>query len=90
MVSNDRGDTPGRGDESLKQQTLRLLEAAAVFAVGAPAVAATLFFPVMYLAGAHSGVLSGLAAGTVWIASAAASIALPTWLAIRVYRRSGS
>jgi len=48
--------------------------AVAVFIVGVPAIAALLFFPVMYLAGAHTGVLSGPPAGAVWVAGVAAAI----------------
>jgi hypothetical protein len=61
--------------------------AVAVFIVGVPAIAALLFFPVMYLAGAHTGVLSGPLAGAVWVAGAAAAILVPAWLAVRTYRR---
>ena len=61
--------------------------AVAVFIVGVPAIAALLFFPVMYLAGAHTGVLSGPPAGAVWVAGVAAAILVPAWLAVRTYRR---
>jgi len=70
-----------------KPRALAIMIATAVFIVGVPAVAAILFFPVMYLAGAHTGVLSGALAGAVWVVGVAAAIAFPAWLAIRTYRR---
>jgi hypothetical protein len=58
-----------------------------VLIIGIPAIAAILFFPVMYLAGAHTGLLSGALAGAVWVAGVAAAVAFPAWLALRTYRR---
>jgi hypothetical protein len=70
-----------------KRRFVAVVLAVAVFIVGVPAIAALLFFPVMYLAGAHTGVLSGPLAGAVWAAGVAAAILVPAWLAVRTYRR---
>jgi hypothetical protein len=73
--------------ENSRRRALAIALAIAVLIIGIPAVAAVLFFPVMYLAGAHTGVLSGALAGAVWVAGVAAAVALPAWLALRIYRR---
>lgn len=70
-----------------KRRFVAILLAAAVFILGVPVVAAVLFFPVMVLAGAHTGVLSGPPAAAVWVVGVAATVLLPAWLAIRTYRR---
>lgn len=70
-----------------KSRFVAVALAVGVFIVGVPAIAAILFFPVMYLAGAHTGVLSGPLAGAVWVAGVGASILVPAWLAVRTYRR---
>ena len=70
-----------------KRRFVAVALAVAVFILCVPVVAAILFFPVMYLAGAHTGVFSGLLAGAVWAAGVATSILVPVWLAVRTYRR---
>lgn len=72
--------------EESKSRFVAVALAVAVFIVGVPAIAAILFFPVMYLAGAHTGVLSGPLAGAVWAAGIGVSILVPVWLAVRTYR----
>jgi hypothetical protein len=70
-----------------RRRALAVLAGIVVFTAGVLAVAAILFLPVMYLAGAHTGVLSGALAGAVWVAGIGASVLIPAWLAIRTYRR---
>jgi len=83
---------PSTSSESLamaaesKRRFVGALLAVTVFVLGVPAVAAILFFPVMYLAGAHTGVLSGLLAGVVWVVGLGATVVVPAWFAVWTYR----
>lgn len=57
------------------------------FLLGVPCVAAVLFFPVILVAGPHSDMLPSMLQAPILIMAWLAVVALPAWLARRVYRR---
>jgi len=64
-----------------------ILVAALTWVVAIPIVAAILFLPVMILAGPHSSALPSAIQPAVLLLGWISVVAVPSWLAVRVFRR---
>jgi uncharacterized membrane protein len=65
---------------------MRYLLLGLAYVIGMALILAAGFFPAMFLAGPHSGTLSGVPAGLVWMAYGGV-ILLGPWPAVRWLRR---